>query len=261
MVQMRIKRIFSLMFLTFTENGTSTDSIIYSYVEDFVAKFDFSDDQFAKVTFSEHSEILKLLKGDSSPGEDGVHNRFLKKLSSKGMDLLLKIVNMSHIEGLPSTWKAATITMIPKKDIKSTNYADYRPISLLSCAGKVAEHVVKNILYDFLENSILIIKEQSGFRNKRGTTDNLLFMTQKIQECLNRKKKVCGIFFDISKAFNKVWHASLIYKLIYLGVPAYIIRFIRNFLSDRFLKKKAYLATLVEWLFKWRLKMNASKCC
>ena len=62
----------------------------------------------------------------------------------------------------------------------------------------------------------------------RGTSDNLLFMTQKIQECLNRKKKVCGIFFDISKNFDKVWHAGLIYKLIYLGVPVYIIRVIKN---------------------------------
>ena len=63
-------------------------------------------------------------------------------------------------------------------------------------------------------------------------------MTQKIQECLNRGKKVCGIFYDISKAFDKVWHAGLIYKLIYLGVPKYIIRFIKNFLSDRFFKVK-----------------------
>ena len=154
-------------------------------------------------------------------------------------------------------------------------------------------------------------------------------MTQKIQECLNRGIKVCGIFFDISKAFDKVWHSGLIYKLIYLGVPMYIIRFIKSFLSDRSFKVKIndkysethpitctvpqgsvlgpllflvfigdiplsnkknvsysalfaddlstifflrdtkkikkmmndYLECLVEWLFKWRLKMNASKCC
>ena len=51
-------------------------------------------------------------------------------------------------------------------------------------------------------------------------------------------KNVCGIFFDILKAFDKVWHAGLIYKLIYLGVPVYIIRFIKNFLSDRVFKVK-----------------------
>ena len=57
---------------TFTENWASNDfdSAIFSYVEDFVAKFDFSDDQFAMVTFSELSEILKHLKVDSSLGEE-----------------------------------------------------------------------------------------------------------------------------------------------------------------------------------------------
>ena len=68
----------------------------------------------------------------------------------------------------------------------------------------MAERVIKNRLYSFLEGKNLIINEQSGFRNKRGTADNLLFMTQKIQECLIRGIKVCGIFFDISKAFDKV---------------------------------------------------------
>ena len=225
---------------TFTESGASTDfdSTIYSYVEDFVSKIDYSDDQYAKVTFSELVGIIKNLKEDSSPGEDGIHNRFLKNLTSKGLDLLLKMVNLSIIDGLPKSWKSAVITMIPKKDIKSSNYADYRPISLLSCVGKLAERVIKNRLYNFLEGTNLIVKVQSGFRNKRGTADNLLFMTQKIQECLNRGKKVCGIFFDISKAFDKVWHAGLIYKLIYLGVPMYIIRFIKSFLSDRFFKVK-----------------------
>ena len=114
------------------------------------------------------------------------------------------MVNISLNEDLPSARKAAIITMI----------------------------------MFFQKKSKLIIKEQSRFRNMRGTSDNLLFMTQKIQECLNRKKKVCGIFFDISKNFDKVWHAGLIYKLIYLGVPVYIIRVIKNCLSDRLFKVK-----------------------
>ena len=100
-------------------------------MEEIVAKFDFNDDQFAMVTFSELSEILKNLNVYYSPDEDDVHNHFLKKLSSRWMALLLKIVNMSLSEGLPIVWKTAIITMIPKKDIKSTNYSAYRPISLL----------------------------------------------------------------------------------------------------------------------------------
>jgi hypothetical protein len=52
-----------------------------------------------------------------------------------------------------------------------------------------------------------------GFRKLRRTTDNLLFLTQKVKEQFNRKKKVSILFFDISKAFDKVWHAGLLYKL------------------------------------------------
>ena len=65
-VQTKIRRIFSLMFLvklslkmepqlTLTQPSTHVD---------FVAKFDYSDDQFAKVTFSELSEILKSFTFD-----------------------------------------------------------------------------------------------------------------------------------------------------------------------------------------------------
>ena len=128
--------------------------------------------------------------------------------------------------------------MIPKKESNLSNPTDYRPINLLSCIGKLAERIIKNRLYSFLESNKLLSSAQSGFRNFRGTGDNLLFMTQKIQESLNRGKKVCGIYFDISKAFDKVWHAGLIYKLIYLKVPMYIIRFIKSFLTDRTFRVK-----------------------
>ena len=219
--------------------------------------------------------------------------------------------------------------MIPKKGW-SCFHTEYRPISLLSCIGKVVERVMKNRLYPFLESNKLIVKEQSGFRSKRGTADNLIFVNQKIQEALNRSRRVCGVFFDISKAFDKVWHAGVLYKLIRLNVPKYIIRFMKSFLENRhfkvkvnretsgvhtievsvpqgsvlgpiafliaigdiplsnlrnvsysdlfaddlcsiffFSKKtgrvvrliKAYLESFVAWLFKWRLRMNASKCC
>jgi len=68
---------------TFTDSGPSTDFdyVIYNYVEEFVSGFDYSDDNFSKVTFPEMVELIKSLKTDSSPGEDGVHNRFLKNLS------------------------------------------------------------------------------------------------------------------------------------------------------------------------------------
>ena len=231
----------SILSKTYSESGEECnefDKNCYNYVEDFVSKLDYSDDQFSKVSFLELVNIIDRLKIDSSPGEDGIHNRFLKKLSFKAVNLLLDMINLSLCVGMPEAWKVAVITMIPKKTENSTDPNDYRGISLLSCLGKLAERVIKNRLYSFLESKKLIIDEQSGFRTNRGTSDNLLFMTQKIQERLNKHNgsKVCGIFFDISKAFDKVWHAGLIYKLVYLGVPMYLVRFVKNFLSKRFFK-------------------------
>ena len=133
------------------------------------------------------------------------------------------MINLSLVAGLPQSLKDTVITMIPKKEQKSSDHLNYRPISLLSCIGKLAERLVRNRLYYYHESNKLLSNVQSGFKNQRGTADNLLMVTQKVQECLNRGKKVCGIFFDISQAFDKVWHAGLIYKLVHLNVPLYLI--------------------------------------
>ena len=46
----------------------------------------------------------------------------------------------------------------------------------------------------FLEEIDFIAKQQSGFRNKKETDDNLIFFTQKISETLNKKKGLWYIF-------------------------------------------------------------------
>ena len=86
---------------------------------------------------------------------------------------------------------------------------------------------------EFLVKNKIIIKQQSGFRQKRQTKDNIFFLTQKAIESLNRGKKLCTIFFDIASAFDKVWHDGLIYKLIKLNVPKYILCWLMDFLSNR----------------------------
>ena len=223
---------------TFIDNDhTNFDNSQCIFVESFVSSFDLnSDSGLNKVTLSELESVIKKLKMVTSPGEDKIHNVLLKNLPNNFAILLLKLINNSIVSGLPKSWKKAVITMIPKKEHKSANPSDYRPISLTSCLGKLTERIIRNRLYSYLENLKLIINQQSGFRNRRGTADNLIFLTQKISESFNRSNKVCGIFFDISKAFDKVWHLGLIYKLINLGVPKYIIKFVIDFLNNRFLK-------------------------
>ena len=72
-----------------------------------------------------------------------------------------------------------------KTKSKSFSLADYGLISRTSCVGKLAERVVKARLYNaYLEKNKVLPDQQSGFRMRKNTADNLIFVTQKIEECI-----------------------------------------------------------------------------
>ena len=71
-----------------------------------------------------------------------------------------------------------------------------------------------------------------GFRRKRGTKDNLIYMTQKITQAFHSKLKICAIYFDIQSAFDKVWHTGLISQIIKMNFPSYLILWLNNFLEN-----------------------------
>ena len=79
----------------------------------------------------------------------------------------------------------------------------------------------------------LLTKYQSGFRQKRSTVDNIYYFKQKCLKAFEKKHKVCGVVFDIEKAFDKVWHEGLLFKLHQLKVPQKIGLWIKNFLDNR----------------------------
>jgi hypothetical protein len=135
---------------------------------------------------------------------------------------------------IPQNWKNSIVSMIPKKVNNSSCPKDYRPISLTSCLAKVAERLMLAKIKEFLHKNKIIIKQQSGFRQKRQTKDNIFHLTQKAIETLNRGKRMCTILFDIASAFDKVWHEGLIFKLIKLNFPKYIICWIKEFFTNRY---------------------------
>jgi len=101
---------------------------------------------------------------------------------------------------------------ILKKTQDYSNPDNYRPIYLTSCLAKLLKHIVSDRIYKFVESNNLIHEPQPGFR-KKSLNDATTLLTQKIEETLNRKKKLCAIFFDISKAFDKLWRTGIFYKM------------------------------------------------
>ena len=52
-------------------------------------------------------------------------------------------------------------------------------------------------------------------------------------EAMSQREKACFVSFDIEGAFDRVWHNGLIYKLVKLELPFYLLKWVEYFLKDR----------------------------
>ena len=134
----------------------------------------------------------------------------------------------------PNIWKSANLTPIHKKGDKQL-VKNYRPISLLPIYGNIFEKIIYNQLYVFVATNNLITKNQSSFRSGDSTTNQLLTLVNEIRESFDNRNslEVRSVFLDISKAFDKVWHEGLIFKLKQNGVGGNVINLHGNYLSSR----------------------------
>ena len=83
--------------------------------------------------------------------------------------------------------------MLLKKEDDTKNPANCRPISITSCLARLFERVILERLNAYLGGKRILINQQSGFRKKRQTKDNLAFLTQKVAEAFKFKKSVVAL--------------------------------------------------------------------
>ena len=147
------------------------------------------------------------MKSTLSSGEDQISNIMLKNIGDHFIKVFVHLFNVSINFGkVPVRWKKVIVKMIPKKADSKNNPNNYRPISLTNCIARLCERVIYIKIQEHLKANNIIVKQQSGFRAHRQTKDNLFNLIQKNFEAFNKKMKNCVVFFDISKAFDKVWH-------------------------------------------------------
>lgn len=178
--------------------------------------------------------IIKNLKSTKAPGVDGIQNTLLKKLSCKSIVLLTKILNgCLKIGYFPASYKIAKVLPIakPGKDPKLTT--SYRPISLLSCLGKLFERVILARILRSAEENGIVAKEQFGFRAQHSTVHQVRRITKLIRSNKRRRLSTGMVLLDIEKAFDSVWHNGLIYKLDNANIPKYLTKLIQSFVSNR----------------------------
>ena len=147
---------------------------------------------------------------------------------------LLRLANISWRKSeIPQSWKHALIIPIHKTGKEPKNPESYRPISLLSCVGKVIEKMVNNRLTWILETGNKLSETQCGFRKLRSTEDLLVKLEHQIRSCLVNRKVTLTVFFDLKNAYDTVSHKHLLLKLVGAGVKGNMVSWIEEFLRDR----------------------------
>ena len=181
---------------------------------------DFNEDEIIK--------IIRALNVNKAHGCDDISIRMIK-ICDKSLlkPLILLFKNSIKYSCYPDIWKRSNIIPVHKKNDKRL-VDSYRPISLLPIFGKIFEKIMFNRVYKFLLEERLLNPNQSGFRQSDSYINQLLAIAHEIFEAFdcNPPLEVRSLFLDISKAFDKVWHEGLIYKIKSMGISGELCKLI-----------------------------------
>jgi len=202
--------------------------------QDFSPECESSDPMNADIGEWEVCRALSKLGPRSAAGADEIHNLFLKRGGPVMTRSLTFLFNRFYSSGfLPQSWKCATITPILKNS-GSTSCSDFRPISLLSCVSKLMERVLAARLSYRAERRGWLNSRQGGFRDRRSVDDQLISLHTFSVSAFSRSEFVVCAFLDMSKAYDALWTAGLLYVLHKLGIRGRFLRWVSDFLRDRF---------------------------
>ena len=84
-------------------------------------------------------------------------------------------------------------------------------------------------MFEFFTKNEPISQNQSGFTAEDSCISQLLFITNDIYQSLDDELETRAAFLDISKAFNKVWHEGLFFKLKQNGISGNLLSVITDF--------------------------------
>ena len=147
---------------------------------------------------------IKQLR-NSSPVPDNIHNRCLKNFTKLLIQYLTNLFNaMVNVGYIPDMWKKANIILLLKPNKDKQQPSSYRPISLLSCLGKLLERIMKQRMMNVLNRRNILPQHQAGFRPKKSTMYNIVRLGSYVKSQQKQRRHAAAIFFDIKAAFDSV---------------------------------------------------------
>jgi len=127
--------------------------------------------------------------------------------------------------------KKAVIISIHKPCKDHSLPENYRPIALLSSISKIYEKIILEDIQITISNKIR--EEQFAFHPGHSTDQQLTNLVDDISVNWNSKINTASVFIDVEKAFDKVWHEGLLYKMNKMHIHPSLIKIVHSFLQNR----------------------------
>ena len=175
--------------------------------------------------------LLQALNISKAAGPDGIRPRVLKELSPELAPIFTLLFQASiHKQSLQDIWKHANVNPIYKKGDK-TNPSNYRQVSLTCISCKLLEHIIcSSLIQEHPTRHNILYPLQHGFREKRSCEFQIIEFVHDMSFNM-QKGHQNDVVMDFAKAFDKVAHNSLLYKLSSYVVKRNTLGWIGSFLS------------------------------
>ena len=180
----------------------------------------------------EFAAALQHLKPGKAPGPDSICPELIlhagAALKSWLRDFISSCLRRLKILKI---WRRALVVAIPKPGKPVGDPKSYRPISLLCVPYKILERLIYARVEPLIDP--LLPKEQAGFRRGKSTVDQVVLLTQNIEDSFEAKKKAGAVFIDLTAAYDTVWHRGLTCKLLRLLPDKHMVRMIMELVRNR----------------------------
>ena len=199
------------------------------------------------ITEKEINEAIKTLKNNKSGGFDAIINEMLKSSQVYLLKCFKKLFNKVLTSGeFPEIWAKGFIVPIYKNGPKD-DPNNYRGITIGSSVGKLFSKILNSRLVNFITKRKIIGPEQIGFCKGKRTSDHMFVLKTLIDKYTKQgQKRLYTCFIDFKKAFDKVWHLALFYKLRKLGLSDLFYNVIKDMYKSTSLCVKTDNYTLTE---------------